>query len=204
MRGRWQFRRILRGGEGVTVARHEFILRLNRAVSAEEVDALYEAGCSDAAFEVGPLGALADFSREAPSLVEAIASAVRDIEKVPGLRAVGVQCDNMVTLLDIAERAYVSREAVRLWATGKRGPGGFPNPVFVTTGGEQVWDWEQVAPWLEQHQPRLAAHDRGRDDALAQRRIVRTADRVLAARDALMSEPDQAVREEFERLLEDA
>jgi hypothetical protein len=35
-------------------------------------------------------------------------------------------------------------------------------------------------------------------------RTMRTADRVLAARDALMSEPDEAVREEFERLLEDA
>jgi hypothetical protein len=35
-------------------------------------------------------------------------------------------------------------------------------------------------------------------------RILVTADRVLAARDALRSEPDEAVRQEFERLLEDA
>jgi len=35
-------------------------------------------------------------------------------------------------------------------------------------------------------------------------RTLRTADRVLAARDALISEPDDDVREQFERLLEDA
>jgi hypothetical protein len=34
MRGHWQqFRRILRGGEGVTVARHEFMLKLNREIT---------------------------------------------------------------------------------------------------------------------------------------------------------------------------
>lgn len=52
----------------------------------------------------------------------------------------------MVNLQAIADRAGVSREAVRLWATGKRGPGRFPRPVIVTADGEQIWDWEQVAP----------------------------------------------------------
>jgi hypothetical protein len=35
-------------------------------------------------------------------------------------------------------------------------------------------------------------------------RIMMTAVRVLAAREALRSEPDEDVRQEFERLLEDA
>jgi hypothetical protein len=185
------------------VTSYEFALKLNREVTDDEIDALYEAGCDDAGIETGPVGAVADFTRDAPSLAHAIASAVRDIEKVPGLRAVGVRCDNMVNLLGIAERAGVSREAVRLWATGARGAGGFPKPVLITPGGEQVWDWDQVARWLKHGRP-LVAIAEGHADALAMGRIVRTADRVLAARDALMSEPDQAVREEFERLLEDA
>ena len=96
---------------------YEFALRLNREVSDDELDALYDVGCGDAGIETGPLGALADFNREAPSLAHAITSAVRDIEKVPGLRAVGVQCDNMVNLAGIARRAGVTREAVRLWST---------------------------------------------------------------------------------------
>jgi hypothetical protein len=182
---------------------YEFALKLNREVTDDEIDALYEAGCDDAGIETGPLGPVADFSREAPSLAEAIASAVRDIDKVPGLRAVGVQCDNMVTLLDIAKRAGVSREAVRLWAAGQRGPGSFPRPVLVTTGGESLWDWQQVAPWIERHQGRVSFNI---VDVYypATARILLTADRVLAARDALRSEPDEAVRQEFERLLEDA
>jgi hypothetical protein len=187
------------------VTSYEFTLRLNREVTDDEVDALYEAGCDDAGIETGPLGAIAEFDREAPSLQHAIASAVRDIEKVPGLRAVGVRCDNMVNLLGIAKRAGVSREAVRLWATGQRGSRDFPKPVLITAGGEQIWDWEQVAPWIEKHQNHGQHVTFVLDVEFARaKRIVRTADRVLAARDALMSEPDEDVRQEFERLLEDA
>jgi hypothetical protein len=182
---------------------YEFTLKLNREVTDDEIEALFEAGCGDAGIETGPLGTVADFIREAPSLAEAIASAALDIEKVPGLRAVGVKCDNMVTQLDIAKRTGVSREAVRLWAVGERGAGGFPAPLMITTGGEKVWDWEQVAPWIEQNQRHRAFEDWYADAAVI-RRIMRTADRVLAARDALMSEPDDTVRQEFERLLEDA
>ena len=192
---------------------YEFALRLNREVSDDELDALYDVGCGDAGIETGPLGAVADFNREAPSLAHAITSAVRDIEKVPGLRAVGVQCDNMVNLAGIARRAGVTREAVRLWSTGQRGPGGFPKPTIISAGGEQLWDWLEVCSWLEQHKerspsrPELQAMVAGLEEArkrLAVVRTFRTADRVLAARDALMSEPDDDVREELERLLEDA
>jgi hypothetical protein len=210
------------------VTSYQFALRLNREVTDDELDVLYEAGCDDAGIETGPVGAVADFDREASSLAHAIASAARDIEKVPGLRAVGVRCDNMVNLQGIARRAGVSREGVRLWATGQRGPGGFPKPVLISAGGEQIWDWLEVAPWIERHLrdqaapslevQRLKARVRelgeefGRlqreNESLGQgldaQRIFRTADRVLAARDALLSEPDDDVREEFERLLEDA
>lgn len=187
---------------------YEFALKLNRDVTDAEIETLYEVGCDDAAFETGPLGAAADFDREAPSLAHAIASAARDIEKVPGLRAIGVRCDNMVNLLGIAQRAGVSREAVRLWATGKRGSGGFPKPVLITSGGEQLWDWLEVAPWIDEHHVHERRHvllwDAAALSNAATLRIVCTADRVLAARDALMSMPDDDVRQEFERLLEDA
>lgn len=180
---------------------YEFTLKLNREVKEAEIEALYEAGCDDAGIETGPLGTLIQFDRTANSLAEAIATAVRDIEKVEGLRATGVACDNMVTLADIAARAGVSHEAARLWASGKRGPGNFPPPMLITPGGERVWDWERVASWLSEY--RRNAHS-GWTAAEARVRVLCTADRVLAARDALMSEPDEAVREEFERLLQEA
>lgn len=178
---------------------YEFTLKLNREVTDAEIEALYEAGCDDAGIETGPLGTLIQFDRKAPSLAHAISSAARDIDKVPGLRAVGVACDNMVTLLDIAHRAGRTREAVRLWASGERGPGGFPPPELITTGGEKVWDWEQVAMWIRKHREHI-------DDTPGMRvlHVLATADRVLAARAALRSEPDSEVREEFERLLQDA
>jgi hypothetical protein len=53
-----------------------------------------------------------------------------------------------VTMLDIACRARCTREAVRLWAAGKRGPGGFPAPSWTSPGGERFWSWPEVAAWL--------------------------------------------------------
>jgi hypothetical protein len=174
---------------------YEFTLRLNREVSKDEIEALYEAGCDDAGFETGPHGTLAQFDREARSLVEAILSAVRDVDKVGGLRAVGVACEDLVSLRDISERLGKSREAVRTWARGKRGPKGFPAAALITPGGEQLWDWVEVARWVNR---------RGDADIAVVPQVLVTADRVLAARDALRSEPDPTAREEFERLLEDA
>jgi hypothetical protein len=182
--------------------RHEFELKLNRQVTDDEVEALYEAGCSDAGVETGPLGTVIDFVREAPTLALALVSAVRDIEKVPGLRAVGVACGNMVTLSAIADRTQVTREAVRLWSNGQRGAGDFPAPVLVTPAGEKVWDWQEVAAWLEVNRASYVPDNWV--SATIRVRTLCTADRVLAARAALYAEPDDNVREEFERLLQDA
>ena len=66
----------------------EFTLRLNRPVTLDEVEALYEAGCGDAGIETGPGGTRIDFARVASSRAEAMASALRDVEKVPGLTVV--------------------------------------------------------------------------------------------------------------------
>jgi hypothetical protein len=199
-----QEREFLGGEEGVTMASHEFVLRLNREVTDEDVVALYEAGCADASVETGPLGTMPDFTRKATTLAEALVSAVRDIEKVPGLRVIGVASDNMVTLAGVADRAGVTREAVRLWSTGQRGRGGFPPPLMMTAAGERVWDWQQVGRWLERNEMQLYAAAWAKTTMTVRTRTLCTADRVLAARDALRDEPDELVREEFERLLEDA
>lgn len=178
---------------------YDFTLKVNREITDAEIEALYEAGCDDAGIETGPRGTLIQFDREAPKLAQAITSAALDIEKVPGLRAIGVLCDNMVTLLDIARRSGRTREAVRLWASGERGPGGFPAPQLITTGGEKVWDWEQVDQWLRKHREEVDPMP-----GMAELHVLATADRVLAARAALWSEPDKEVRAEFGRLLESA
>jgi len=130
---------------------YQFTLRLSREISAEEIESLYDTGLSDAGIESGPSGTLIDFIREADNWAAAIGSAVADIEKVPGLRVTGAGQVDQVTMLDIARRAGRSREAVRLWASGKRGPGGFPATQWESPGGERFWSWPAVAVWISDH-----------------------------------------------------
>ncbi len=53
----------------------------------EMIDALYEAGCSDATIRHRSV----EFDREAPTLDAAIESAINDIETVPGVTVRGVR-----------------------------------------------------------------------------------------------------------------
>ncbi|MEJ3749662.1 hypothetical protein WEI85_41185 [Actinomycetes bacterium KLBMP 9797] len=86
--------------------------------------------------------------REAESLAEAIPPAVRDLEAV-GLRPYRIEADDWVTLAEIGARIGRSREIVRLWATGRYGPGGFPPPL--NPGRDtSFYSWTEVAQWLRQ------------------------------------------------------
>jgi predicted DNA-binding transcriptional regulator AlpA len=64
--------------------------------------------------------------------------------------------DDLVDLSEIAARVGRSREAIRLWSSGKRGAGGFPLPVGVLPGSVKVWDWSSVNSWLALSHPTLA------------------------------------------------
>lgn len=124
-----------------------FQLRLNRAPSDEEVDALFDAGLDDAAVHTGESGALLDVDREAPDPVTAVIQAVYQVDQVPGLRALGVITLDAVTLQDIAQRTGRTYESVRLLSTGRRGAGGFPAPV-VEGAGVRVYSWGEVSRWF--------------------------------------------------------
>ncbi|HEX3779913.1 MAG TPA: hypothetical protein VHX38_09605 [Pseudonocardiaceae bacterium] len=124
-----------------------FQLRLNREPTEDEIDALYEAGLSDAGIE----GTLVDVDREATNLLAAVTSVVADIRAVAGLRAIAVENDDAVTLSDAAQRLGGRRtgESLRLLAEGKRGPGGFPRPV-ADTGKVRVYSWTEITNWLRE------------------------------------------------------
>jgi len=53
---------------------------------------------------------------------------------------------DLVSVPEIAERCAISREAARLWATGKR-RAGFPAP-YATVGTTSLWFWADVCEWL--------------------------------------------------------
>jgi hypothetical protein len=94
-----------------------------------------------------------DFDRDAESFSNAVLSAIRDVEscklngKSAGLHVLRVEPDDLVNAAEIARRAGVSREYIRLLSSGKRGTGGFPAPV-CNCAGKALWSWTSVSAWL--------------------------------------------------------
>ncbi len=99
----------------------------------------------DASVQAGERGGVVMFSREAEDAIQAVVSAVRDVETA-GLKVTGV-IEDRVTAAEIAENAKVTQAAVRYWITGERGPGNFPQPI-VQRGRANVFSWAEVAAWL--------------------------------------------------------
>ncbi|MEU4559624.1 hypothetical protein AB0F72_14665 [Actinoplanes sp. NPDC023936] len=120
---------------------------LSRRPTDEEIDRLLAEGPDDVIFGVERGVPIAEFDREAANLAEAIVSAVRDLD-ASGLEAVRVLDEDLVTLADVADRLGQSRESVRRYVTGERGPGGFPPPVNPQRDGTLFYRWSEVAPWV--------------------------------------------------------
>jgi hypothetical protein len=84
----------------------------------------------------------------------AVAAANRIRDRFPHTCIHRVDRD-LVSIADIANRVGVSREAVRLWSVGGRGPGMFPTPTGSVGGGAKgatkVWLWGDVNAWLDNH-----------------------------------------------------
>jgi hypothetical protein len=85
------------------------------------------------------------FSREADDAVQAIVSAIDDVEAA-GM-VVSSTVEDRVTVDDIAERAKVTAASVRYWISGERGPGGFPEPK-VKRRRASLYSWAEVSGWL--------------------------------------------------------
>lgn len=91
------------------------------------------------------------FDRDAPTAVDAIVSAVRDLDGAGLTIAEVTEDDDLVTVATIAERTGRSPEAIGLMVSGATGPGGFPAPVD-RAATERCFRWREVAPWLSTHQ----------------------------------------------------
>jgi predicted DNA-binding transcriptional regulator AlpA len=128
--------------------------------SAESViDELGEAGCDDATFATRDGTSWAEFDRDAPTLLEAITSAIADVESVGGLRVASVEPDELVWASEIAERTGRSRQSVDLLIKAKRGPGNFPAPWSHSTRNP-LWRWAEVERWFADYEGREPATDR--------------------------------------------
>ncbi len=112
------------------------------------IDALYGAGCDDALIGRADGIQYVEFDREAVGVLEAVLSAVADIERVDGVKVVRIADAGLVSMADIASRTGRTREGVRLLVTGARGPGGFPPPVTDPRSRYRLWRWSDVERWL--------------------------------------------------------
>lgn len=145
----------------------------------------YDAGCDDAtiAFQRGHV--IADFSREAKSIEEAVASAIADV-LAAGARVDRVEPDTLVSLSDIAARSGLSRAAITQYAKAQRGKD-FPSPIAKVTSDSPLWDWARIAAWLFQQ-------DRLSREAVAAAEVIKQANDILAqggipTREALSKRP---------------
>lgn len=128
------------------MATQVFTLILDQPPTDAELGGIEQA-CPDATYGTERGTPIVAFGRPAASLADGIASAVRDIEQA-GRTVVGVVDEDLLTLADIADRIGQSRESVRRYSSGERGPGGFPPPVNPTREGATFYRWSEVAPWL--------------------------------------------------------
>lgn len=117
----------------------------------DQVTAFYTHSLHDAVLEDRGGQAMATFYREANSPEAAVNSAIEDVEQaVPGACVLRVD-DQLVNATDIGELTCRTSENIRQFASGTRGPGGFPAPAGIVGKGARVWRWAEVRPWLAAH-----------------------------------------------------
>jgi len=125
-----------------------FLLPARDSDPEQYLDALFEAGCDDAAIGVGQYGMIGlDFTRAAASAEDAIRSAIENVRTaIPGATLVQAGPD-MVGLTEMAEIFGFSRQNMRKYATGQSGgPGTFPSPVV--SGEPSLWHLAEIVAWL--------------------------------------------------------
>ncbi len=128
------------------------VLAAPRTIDPALEEAVFEVGCDDAALGIRGGTLYLEFDRDAATLLKAILSAIRDVQRIPGVRVAHVEPDELVTGAGIARRMGRSRESVRLLAEGSRGPGGGPQPLTGASGRRiRLWRWSEVLEWIEQH-----------------------------------------------------
>ena len=114
-------------------------------------DKFFAAGCDDATISLQKGLIIVDFTREANSIAEAIASAVENV-CATGAKVDRIEPDPLVNLTDIAERTEMTRQAIFNYAKGVRGKGeDFPAPVVRVTSDAPLYDWAEVASWMAVH-----------------------------------------------------
>ncbi|MEX0730591.1 MAG: hypothetical protein WED00_09260 [Aquisalimonadaceae bacterium] len=115
------------------------------------LEALAESGCEDAVVGVGQNGRISlNFIREAESALEAISSAISDVqEAIPEAKLVEASPD-YVGVTDIAELFGFSRQYMRKFIQIKGAS--FPEPVHE--GKPSLWHLTDILAWFREQESR--------------------------------------------------
>ena len=111
------------------------------------LDQFYEAGCDDAIIGIGRPGRIAlNFTREAKSALEAVSSALRDVNTViPKAKLIEATPD-FVGLTDIADILGCSRQNIRNIYIKYQST--FPSPIHE--GSITIWHLAKVLSWFKE------------------------------------------------------
>lgn len=173
----------------MTMPEYHFELTILGRLDEACLDALFEVGCDDATFSTKGELIVADVDRQAATVLEAIISAIRDVESVDDLVVLRVDPDELVWASEIAERTGRSRQSINQLIKGQRGPGGFPAPATHATRNP-LWRWSDVEAWFAAYDSREPDTERSSvigaiNGALEARRSIRAAQEGASLREAL-------------------
>lgn len=126
-------------------------------------DQLHDAGCDDALFSSRDQQEFVTFARNAPTLEEAVLSAIADLESVDGIRVSAISDESLVTATETSKRTGKSFEEISVLIAGQRVGAAFPPPLTWENEDPQEWEWRQVAEWFINE---LGEHPRDPDAAV--------------------------------------
>ncbi len=114
--------------------------------------ALAESGCNDAVVGIGRNGRIAlNFIREAHSALDAVTSAISDVQKaIPEAKLIEAVPD-FVGITEIADLFGFSRQYMRELIQTKGSF--FPEPVHE--GKPSLWHLTDILSWFQEHEARI-------------------------------------------------
>lgn len=112
-------------------------------------DDLFAAGAEDCTVSSRGNTLIIEFDRESDSYEVAVVSAVKEVQSVGYLTVKSVDAGQYVGLSDAAELSTLTRSALSKFSRGVRGDGTFPTPYLRVAGKAPLYDWSEIASWLE-------------------------------------------------------
>jgi hypothetical protein len=134
--------------EGIDLAHEEIVRRF------------YDAGLDDATISSRGGQTTIAVAREADTFLDAVMTAIEEVESVSGARVLRVVPDELVNAADIAHRTGRSRSSIAMLISGERGRGDFPTPAVHHSGGSPLWRWSDVEGWFAEREGRPADRHR--------------------------------------------